>query len=129
MDILEILKADYQRFPQDQTYGIYHPQVYFKDPLTEFRGLARYQQMIQFFQTWFKAVQLDLHAIEQQQEQILTSWTLHWTTPLPWQPRIAIPGHSVLILNDQNQIISHLDTWDISPWDVVRQHFFSGKTR
>ncbi|WP_017303665.1 DUF2358 domain-containing protein [Spirulina subsalsa] len=129
MDILEILKADYQRFPQDQTYEIYHPQVYFKDPLTEFRGLARYQQMIQFFQTWFKAVQLDLHAIEQQPEQILTRWTLHWTTPLPWRPRIAIPGQSVLILNDQNQIISHVDTWEISPWDVVRQHFFSGKTR
>ncbi|MEM6403902.1 MAG: DUF2358 domain-containing protein, partial [Cyanobacteria bacterium P01_D01_bin.116] len=33
MDIVEILKEDYQRFPENQTYSIYAEDVYFKDPM------------------------------------------------------------------------------------------------
>ena len=33
----EILLEDYQRFPDNQTFDIYAPDVYFKDPLNEFR--------------------------------------------------------------------------------------------
>ena len=29
MDIIEILKDDYQRFPENQTYNIYAKDVYF----------------------------------------------------------------------------------------------------
>ena len=39
MDIIEILKDDYQRFPINQTYSLYTADVYFKDPLNEFRGM------------------------------------------------------------------------------------------
>ncbi|MEO1127354.1 MAG: DUF2358 domain-containing protein, partial [Cyanobacteria bacterium J06639_16] len=41
MDILERIKADYARFPADQSYELYAPDVYFKDPLNEFRGVNR----------------------------------------------------------------------------------------
>ena len=53
MDIIETLKADYKKFPVDQTYSIYADNVYFQDPMTKFRGLERYKKMIQFIQTWF----------------------------------------------------------------------------
>jgi hypothetical protein len=92
MQIIEILKQDYQKFPNDQTYSIYAENVYFKDPMNQFRGIQRYQQMIGFIRTWFKELQLDLHDISQQEDAIATRWTLSWTTPLPWQPRISIPG-------------------------------------
>ena len=60
MDIIQILKADYQRFPINQTYNIYHPKVYFKDPLNEFRGLEKYKKNIAFISTWFQEIQMDL---------------------------------------------------------------------
>lgn len=122
MDILEILRADYDRFPQDQTYEIYAEDVYFKDPLNQFRGRDRYRQMIGFIQTWFRQPKLDLHQIQRSGNQIRTDWTLSWTTPLPWQPRIAIEGWSELELDDREMIISHIDYWHCSVWDVVKQH-------
>ena len=130
MNIIQILKEDYQRFPRDQTYEIYAKDVYFKDPMTEFRGIKRYQAMIGFMSHWFQNIQMELHNIEQisdlpepLRDRIETRWTLSWTTPLPWQPRIAISGRSELMLNEQNLIISHIDYWDCSRWDVLRQHF------
>lgn len=123
MDILEALKADYQNFPKHQTYGLYAPDVYFKDPMTEFRGCDRYQQMIGFIDTWFRDPRLDLHEIQRNGHHIRTDWTLHWTTPLPWQPRIQISGWSELELNDSDLIISHVDYWHCSRFDVLKQHF------
>ncbi|PZV26740.1 MAG: hypothetical protein DCF12_07965 [Snowella sp.] len=125
MNIIEILKKDYQRFPRDQTYEIYAKDVYFKDPMTEFRGIKRYQAMIGFMSHWFQNIQMELHHIEQIGDRLETRWTLSWTTPLPWQPHIAISGRSELMLNDQNLIISHIDYWDCSRWDVLQQHFSS----
>ncbi|MBD2579508.1 DUF2358 domain-containing protein [Oscillatoria sp. FACHB-1406] len=124
MDILQILKEDYQRFPYDQTYSLYTPDVYFKDPLNEFKGVEKFKKTIGFMSTWFKNIQMDLHEIERQGNVISTEWTLHWTTPLPWQPRIAIPGRSELTLNENEQIISHIDYWHCSRLDVLKQHFF-----
>jgi hypothetical protein len=123
MNIIEILKEDYQRFPRDQTYEIYAKDVYFKDPMTEFRGIKRYQAMIGFMSHWFQNIQMELHDIKQIGDRLETRWTLSWTTPLPWQPRIAISGRSELMLNEQNLIVSHIDYWDCSRWDVLRQHF------
>ena len=122
MELIEIIKQDYQKFPADQTYSIYAENVYFKDPMNQFRGIQRYQQMIGFIQTWFKELQLDLHDISQEGDTIKTRWTLSWTTPLPWQPRISIPGWSELKVNSEGAIASHIDYWDISRFDVLKQH-------
>jgi len=122
MDIIEILKQDYQRFPVDQTYSIYAENVYFQDPLNKFRGVERYRQMIGFIKQWFINPQLDLHEINQTGDTITTRWRLSWTTPLPWKPRIAIPGWSELHLNSEKLIDSHIDYWDCSRFDVITQH-------
>ena len=123
MNIIDILKQDYQQFPNHQTYSIYADNVYFKDPMNQFRGLERYQQMINFIKTWFLDIQLNLHDITQIDHTIETRWTLSWTTPLPWKPRISIPGRSELKLNADNLIESHIDYWDCSRLDVVKQLF------
>jgi len=123
MDIIAILKEDYQKFPEDQTYSIYAEDVYFEDPVNKFRGGDRYQKMIDFFKKWFLDIQLDLHEINQSGNTIKTRWTLSWTAPVPWQPRMAIPGWSELKLNDAGLIASHIDYWDISRLDVLKQLF------
>lgn len=122
--ILEILKEDYKRFPKEQTYDIYAETVYFKDPMNEFRGCDRYKQMIHFIDRWFINPTLDLHQIQKTGHQIHTEWTLSWTTPLPWKPRISINGWSELVLNQEGLIVSHIDYWHCSRLDVLKQHFF-----
>ncbi len=123
MDIIQILKEDYLRFPIDQTYTIYAKDVFFKDPLNQFRGVERYKQMISFIKNWFHEPKMELHEISRSEDTIKTRWTLYWTTPLPWRPRIAIPGWSELKLNSDEVIISHIDYWDRSRLDVLKQHF------
>lgn len=122
-DLIKILKDDYRRFPINQTYSIYAADVYFKDPLTEFRGIERYRKMIGFISKWFRDIKMEVHDISHSGNRIDTEWTLHWTAPLPWKPRIAIPGRSELTLNREAKIASHIDYWHCSRWDVLRQHF------
>ena len=129
MDIIEILKQDYERFPADQTYSIYAQDVYFQDPMNKFRGIERYQQMIGFINTWFIDLKLDLHDIRQEDDAIETRWTLSWNTPLPWKPRIIISGWSELKLNPDGLIVSHIDYWNCSRLDVLKQHLFPSQTR
>lgn len=125
MKITEIVKHDYQNFPQQQTYSIYAENVYFEDPLNKFTGLKRYQKMIKLIETLFKNIHLELHSIEQKEKTIITEWTLNMTSPLPWKPRLSIPGWSELKLNEQELIISHCDRWEITPWQLLLQNFSS----
>ena len=129
MDIIETLKADYQRFPVNQTYSLYADNVYFQDPMTKFSGIERYKKMIQFMKTWFLDIKMDLHNIRQEKDFIKTEWTLSWNTPLPWKPRISISGWSELGVNSENLIVSHIDYWHCSRLDVLKQHFFSLNSR
>ena len=128
MDIIQILQQDYQRFPENQTYGIYAQDVYFQDPLNKFRGVERYKQMIKFIKTVFLNTRMDLHDINRVGDTIKTEWTLSWNTPLPWKPRISISGWSELRLNTQGLIVSHIDYWHCSRLDVLKQHLFSLKS-
>ncbi len=124
MEIIEIIKQDYQRFPNDQTYSIYIEDVYFKDPLNEFRGVDRYKQNINLIATWFQDIKLDLHEIRRDLDIIHTEWTLNMNSPLPWKPRLAIPGRSELKVNRDELIISHIDYWHISRFDLLKQNIF-----
>ena len=126
MDILTALRQDYNRFPLDQTYSLYSKDVFFKDPMTEFRGVKKYQEMIALIDRFFKNPQLDLHEIQQTGDQIRTDWTLSWTTPLPWQPRISISGWSDLTIDLKTGLITqHIDSWHCTRWNVIQQHFIT----
>lgn len=123
MDLLSQIRQDYDRFPADQTYSLYSEDVFFKDPMNQFRGVKKYQDMIGFISRFFKSPQLDLHDIQQTGQQIRTDWTLSWTTPLPWQPRISISGWSELKVDDAGLICEHIDYWTCDRWNVIQQHF------
>ncbi|TAG91360.1 MAG: DUF2358 domain-containing protein [Oscillatoriales cyanobacterium] len=128
MDILEILKDDYQRFPENQTYSIYAKDVYFEDPVNRFTGVDRYRKMIGFMGTFFQDINLDLHGISQSGDSIDTRWTLSWFAPLPWRPKMAISGRSELKVNPDGLIVSHIDYWNCSRLDVLKQLVFPVKT-
>jgi hypothetical protein len=123
MTLLDTLRQDYQRFPEAQTYSLYAADVQFQDPLTHFRGVKRYQQMIQFIQTWFIEPKMELFSIQQTDHHIHTTWSLQWRAPLPWRPQMLITGRSILTLNQAGLIASHVDEWDCSRWAVLKQVF------
>ncbi|WP_442786415.1 DUF2358 domain-containing protein [Leptothoe sp. PORK10 BA2] len=126
MQVIDQVKTDYARFPQGQSYELYAEDVYFKDPMNEFRGVARYQRMIGLIERWFANIELELHGVEQPHpDTFITRWTLHFTAPTPWQPRISIPGWSELQLNSAGLICSHIDQWNCSRWAVFKQLFGS----
>ncbi|MCM1981331.1 DUF2358 domain-containing protein [Lyngbya confervoides] len=128
MSILDQLRADYAQFPKNQSYDLYAEDVFFKDPLNQFRGVQRYREMIGFMETYFLEVSMELHQMEQVHQTIHTRWTLRWQAPLPWRPQMAISGTSQLQLNDQGLICTHIDAWDCSRWAVLRQ-LFGGSTQ
>lgn len=128
MDIVEALRADYSRFPKNQTYSLYAENVAFKDPLSQFQGRGLFKAMLQFMDLFFLNCQMDLHAIDRTGNTIRTEWTLSWNTPLPWKPRIQVSGSSVLELNDEGAIASQIDYWNCSRLDVLKQHFQPAKT-
>lgn len=123
MNLIEVVKQDYSRFPQAQSYEIYASDVYFKDPVYEFRGIDKYQKMIGFITYWFSNLKLELHDIHQKDVIIHTQWTMSWNAPLPWRPRISVTGRSELEVNAEDLIISHVDYWQCTRLDVVKQHF------
>ena len=126
-DLVSILRQDYERFPDNQTYEIYTDDVYFKDPLNEFNGIKKYKAMIGFLGTFFGNVEMDVHDVRQEGDLIKSEWTLNMTSPLPWKPRLSIPGWSELKISEANLIASHVDYWHISRWQVLRQNFFWNK--
>ncbi len=129
MTLIDALKADYARFPEQQSYDLYAEDVYFEDPLNKFRGVQRYRKMIQFMKTWFIGTQMEVHEIQQQGNEITTRWTLRWQAPFPWKPQMAISGRSELQTNAAGLICSHIDYWDCSRLDVLKQVFPSGTSK
>jgi hypothetical protein len=122
-NIVESLTADYKTFPLNQTFSLYAADVFFKDPWISFRGVGLYRKMIQFIAWGFTDVKMDLHDIHQTDNQIHTSWTLRWIAPAPWKPKMKISGRSELVLNAEGLIQSHIDFWDCSRLDVLKQLF------
>ena len=120
--VCDRIRQDYARFPADQSYDLYAEDVHFRDPMNEFTGVEQYRAMIGFMTRWFHSPELVLHRLEQTGEQSFeTHWTLSWVTPLPWRPTVTVPGWTEYRLNDDGQIISHLDYWHCSRWAVLSQ--------
>ncbi len=124
--IIEQLKQDYARFPEDQTYGLYAQEVKFKDPMNKFEGVGLFQKMIGFIGWFFGDVQMDLHSIEESAPSLIElRWTLNMNPPVPWSARLHIPGRTELWLSEAGLIESHVDYWSCSRLDVLKQVFKS----
>ncbi|MBE9060808.1 DUF2358 domain-containing protein [cf. Phormidesmis sp. LEGE 11477] len=122
--IVEQLRQDYARFPKDQTYSLYAEDVKFKDPMNAFKGVELFRRMIGFIDWFFGDVQMDLHSIEASAPSLIElRWTLNMDPPVPWSSRLHIPGRTELQISEQGLIESHVDYWNCSRLDVLKQVF------
>lgn len=103
-------------------YSIYSPDVYFEDPLTRFRGTARYIANINFLSRSpvFATAKFHLHDIRvllQSPSTVRTRWTLSMTLrAIPWRPRVAFTGQSDYVVDQSSAlVVRHIDYWDSVP--------------
>lgn len=123
MNIISILRQDYQNFPREHYYGVFAEDFYFEGFFNKFRGIETYKQMIQMYETGLINVNLNLVNIAQSEDIVKTLWILSCTAPFPWKPRITIPGRSEAKLNADGLISSHIDYLGISHTEILKQLF------
>ncbi len=128
ISLLDRIRADYARFPDNQDYDLYAEDVEFRDPLNRFRGRDRYRANIGFIARWFRDIDLQLHDLGREGDILHTRWTLSFTSPLPWRPRTVIHGHTEMSLNAEGLIARHIDTWETPPLAVLRQQWPGRRT-
>jgi hypothetical protein len=120
-------------FKRDISYDIYADDICFTDPINTFKGKLSYRLVywsLRFHgQLFFTHIELDLQdVVPVTPHSIEAYWTVRGTLRLPWQPRICFNGTSHYTVNQQGLISKHVDTWDRSPWKVLKQFFSASKT-
>jgi hypothetical protein len=118
-------------FERDISYDIYSQEIEFRDPVNRFKGKFNYCIIfwtLRFHgRLFFTELFFDLHQIEQaSQETIRADWTVRGTLRVPWKAKIFFNGYSIYHLRPDALIAAHIDTWDRSPDEILRQFFRSG---
>jgi Uncharacterized conserved protein (DUF2358) len=122
----EILKQDLPTlFEQDISYDVYSKNILFKDPVNQFKGKFNYRIIfwtLRFHgRLFFTELFFDLHDVTQTEANvILANWTVRGTLRLPWAAKMFFNGYSTYRLQD-GLIYEHIDSWDRSPGDILRQ--------
>jgi Uncharacterized conserved protein (DUF2358) len=115
-------------FERDISYDIYTQDIYFQDPVNKFKYKFNYRIIfwtLRFHaKLFFTAIYFDVHDIHQKDKQtILATWTVRGTLRVPWKAKIFFNGYSNYKLNEEGLIYKHIDTWDRSPKEILKQFF------
>lgn len=131
--VIETLKQDLPTlFEKDISYEIYTKDIYFQDPVNQFKGKFNYRIIfwtLRFHaQLFFTEIYFDLHDVNQTAEDVLTAnWTVRGTLRVPWKAQVFFNGDSTYNLTADGLIYNHLDTWDRKPSEVLKQFFQKGR--
>ena len=115
-------------FQQDISYDIYSRDILFRDPVNRFKGKFNYRIIfwtLRFHgQLFFTELHFDLHQVQQAApDAIRADWTVRGTLRVPWRAKVFFNGYSIYRLNAESLIYEHIDTWDRSPGEILRQFF------
>ena len=125
--ILETLRTDLPTlFEEDINYDIYTQDIFFKDPVNQFKGKINYRIIfwtLRFHgRLFFTDLHFDLHDVRVTDElTIQANWTVRGTLRLPWRPNLFFNGYSIYLLNETGKIYDHRDTWDRLPKEILGQ--------
>ncbi|HEY9660953.1 MAG TPA: DUF2358 domain-containing protein [Allocoleopsis sp.] len=133
--LITTLKADLpDLFRQDVSYDIYTSDISFRDPVNRFKGKFSYRIVfwtLRFHaQLFFSQIFFDLHSVTPAKpDTILATWTVRGTLRLPWHPTLYFNGTSTYKFNTNYQIYDHVDTWDRSPIEILKQFVGKGNSK
>ncbi|MCT7972545.1 DUF2358 domain-containing protein [Laspinema olomoucense] len=120
-------------FKKDISYDIYRKDIFFKDPVNQFKWKFNYRIIfwtLRFHgQLFFTQLYFDLHDVEQvAPDMILANWTVRGTLRLPWKADIFFNGYSNYKLDETGLIYEHIDTWDREPKAILKQFLPQSET-
>lgn len=130
---IETLNAELPNlFETDISYDIYTKDIYFRDPVSIFKGKFNYRIIfwtLRFHgKLFFTSLYFDLHDIKQTaSDTILANWTVRGNLRVPWQARLLFNGYSTYKLTPEGLIYEHIDTWDRHPKEILKQFFRRGQ--
>lgn len=130
---IETLEQDLPTlFERDISYEIYTQDISFRDPVNRFKGKFSYRIIfwtLRFHaRLFFTEIYFDLHEIDRSEEDtILAKWTVRGTLRVPWKAKLYFDGYSTYKLNSEEKIYEHIDTWDRSAGEILRQFFRKGE--
>lgn len=125
--VIETLKYDLPTlFEKDISYNIYSEDISFKDPVNTFKGKFNYRIIfwtLRFHaKLFFKEIYFDLHDVSQIEESLIVAqWTVRGILRLPWKTELLFNGDSNYRLNQDRLIYEHIDRWDRSPGEILKQ--------
>ncbi|PSB26986.1 DUF2358 domain-containing protein [Stenomitos frigidus] len=113
-------------FERDLSYDIYSQDIDFRDPVNRFKGKLNYRIIfwtLRFHgRLFFTELHFDLHNVQQPEpETIRADWTVRGTLRVPWKAKLFFNGYSIYTLNQDGLISTHVDTWDRTPGEILKQ--------
>ncbi|NJP10741.1 MAG: DUF2358 domain-containing protein [Leptolyngbyaceae cyanobacterium RU_5_1] len=126
---INVLKHDLPTlFQNDISYDIYSQDIFFKDPVNQFKGKLNYRIIfwtLRFHgRLFFTEIFFDLHDVHQASENtIRADWTVRGCLRVPWNAKLFFNGYSIYTLNSNELIDRHVDTWDRPPQEILQQFF------
>lgn len=132
--ILQLIEQDFKEkkyfITGDISDVIYADDCYFEDPTVRFSGLAKWKANLKLLVPFLIEPNINLtHLAGQEQQQgqpqsLKAHWTLQTTLKLPWRPYIDVIGATDYILNaEANQVVRHIESWNITPVQAIKQIF------
>lgn len=91
--------------------NVFDPQVYFKDPFNEVRGLADLQQIFSHMFGSLHEPEFRIHHMAGADKTGYLEWRFYFKLK-PNGETQQINGMSKILINDQDKVIVHMDYWD-----------------
>lgn len=104
----------------------YDPQCYFADPFVGFKGTDRFVENLQNLGSFITTYRVKVLNYEVSDDQLTvnTKLMVKLELNLPWRPILAWPwGVKYQIDPETFLIVSHIESWDIEPFEGVKQVF------
>ncbi|CAH8306128.1 unnamed protein product [Eruca vesicaria subsp. sativa] len=129
-DVMEILRLDY-----GNAYfvtGIFTTEIYsddciFEDPTISFQGTELYERNLRLLVPFLEDASIELQNMDKselsQGNYIQATWKLRTYLKFPWRPLISINGSTVYELDRDFKIVRHVESWDVSAVEAIRQIF------
>ena len=113
----------------DLTTTIFSETARFVDPNNAVEGLNKYRQALSLlFRPEESTVEDVVVTVGADARSVKAEYTARGVLKLPWRPVIDTwRGSIIYTLNNDNLIVSQVDTWNITRFDAIRQSFTPGR--